>query len=64
MCRLDFVCESTHIIPTEVDLDHAFVCLQGVSYYSIILVVVSDVENVFAETPQDVLVVVHNIGEC
>ena len=64
MGRMDFVRESTYIILTEVDTDQTFVCVLGFSRHSIILVLVSDVEDVFAETPQHVLALVHNIEEC
>ena len=63
MGRLDFVSESTYIIFAEVDMDHAFVCLQGVSHHSIILVLVSDVEDLCLQK-RLFLAEVHNIEEC
>ena len=61
MGRLDFVSELTYIIITEVDMDHAFVCLQGFSHHSIIIVLVSDVEDLCLQKLL-VLAEVHNIA--
>ena len=46
--RLDFIRETTHIILAEVDVYQAFVILQVISQHSIIFVLISDVEDVFA----------------
>ena len=63
MGRLDFVSELTYIIITEVDMDHAFVCHQGVYHHSIVMILVSDVEDLCLQKLL-FLAEVHNIKEC